>query len=392
MISSLYIIINPFADFDKYSVNHVKNIIKYKVKGATAGYGFIRFNKIQEPLMKIAFFDTKPYDRQWFDKANQDFGYGIKYHEFKLSPDTASMARGYDAVCAFVNDRIDADTVNILYECGVRLIAMRCAGYNNVNFKAAYKKIHVTIVPAYSPYAVAEHAMALLLSLNRKIHRAYTRIRENNFSIVGLQGFDLYGKTVGVIGTGRIGRVFADICKGFGMRVLAYDKYPRQDADFEYAPLEELYRNADILALHCPLTKETHHMINKKTIGTMKRGMYIINTSRGGLIDTDALIEGLKSGQIAGAGLDVYEEETEYFFEDFSNEIMTDDVLARLLTFPNVLLTSHQGFFTAEALYNIAATTLKNIAVFEGGGLLENEICYKCPQGECNKKSGRNCF
>ena len=342
--------------------------------------------------MKIAFYDTKPYDRTWFDKVNEAFGYTIKYHEYKLHDDTAPMADGYEVVCAFVNDDIDRETIDILYDKGVRLLAMRCAGYNNVDFKAAFGKIHVVRVPAYSPFAVAEHAIALLLSVNRKTHRAYTRIRENNFSINGLLGFDLHDKTVGVIGTGKIGRVFIDICKGFGMKVLAYDKYPAQDSDIEYVDLAELYKRSDVISLHCPLNRETHHMINQESIKAMKDHVVILNTSRGGLIDTDALIEGLKSGKVAGAGLDVYEEESHYFFEDYSNDIMTDDALARLLTFPNVLLTSHQGFFTEEALQNIAQTTLSNIKAFESGEELVNEICYQCQKGVCEKKPGEKCF
>lgn len=341
--------------------------------------------------MKISFYDTKPYDKIWFDKANENFGYEIKYHEYKLNDDTAPMADGTVVACAFVNDDIDKETIDVLYDKGVRLLAMRCAGYNNVDFKAAFGKIHVVRVPAYSPYAVAEHTMALLLSVNRKTHRAYTRIRENNFSINGLLGFDLHGKTVGVVGTGKIGRVFIDICRGFGMNVVAYDPYPSGD-DIEFVDLPELYRRSDVISLHCPLTRDTHHLINDESIQQMKDKVVILNTSRGGLVDTDALIEGLKSGKIAGAGLDVYEEESNYFFEDFSNDIIGDDALARLLTFPNVLLTSHQGFFTEEALHNIATTTLQNIKDYADGKELTNEVCYQCQKGACPKKAGERCF
>ena len=344
--------------------------------------------------MRIAFYDTKPYDKVWFDKINEKYGYKIKYFEDKLNADTAILAKGYDIVCAFVNDTIDEQTIDILYENGTRLLAMRCAGYNNVDFKAAYGKMYIVRVPGYSPYAVAEHAAALLLGVNRKTFRAYNRTREGNFSINGLQGFDLYGKTVGVIGTGKIGRVFIDICKGFGMRVLAYDPFPREMDGVKNVTLDELYKESDIISLHCPLTAETRHMINADAIERMKQGVYIINTSRGGLINTPDLVEGLKDRHIGGAGLDVYEEESAYFFEDLSSDVMTDDTLARLLTFPNVLVTSHQGFFTQEALRAIAETTLANVKAYEDGQPLENEICYQCEQDRkgCRKKKKGRCF
>ena len=311
--------------------------------------------------LKIAFYDTKPYDKIWFDKTNESYGYKIKYYEDKLNADTAILAKGYDTVCAFVNDTIDKETVDALYDNGVRLLAMRCAGYNNVDFKSAFGKIYVVRVPGYSPYAVAEHAMALLLGVNRKIFRAYNRTREGNFAINGLQGFDLYGKTVGVIGTGRIGQVFINICKGFGMKVISYDPYPKEIDGVTNVTRDELYAQSDVISLHCPLTAETKHIIHASSIAKMKQGVYIINTSRGGLVNTPDLVEGLKDKHIGGAGLDVYEEESAYFFEDLSSDIMADDTLARLLTFPNVLITSHQGFFTQEALQAIAETTLSNI-------------------------------
>ena len=344
--------------------------------------------------MKIAFYDTKPYDKPWFDKINENYGYKIKYFEDKLNSDTAVLAKGYDAVCAFVNDTIDEQTINALHENGVKLIAMRCAGYNNVDFKAAFGKIYVVRVPGYSPYAVAEHAMALLLGVNRKIFRAYNRTRESNFAINGLQGFDLYGKTVGVIGTGKIGRVFIDICKGFGMRVLAYDPYPAAIDSVENVSLDELYAQSDVISLHCPLTADTRHIVNAKSIAKMKQGVYIINTSRGGLINTPDLVEGLKDRHVGGAGLDVYEEESAYFFEDLSSEVMSDDTLARLLTFPNVLVTSHQGFFTQEALKSIAETTLANVKEYEDDKPLTYEICYQCEENmkACKKKKNGRCW
>jgi len=343
--------------------------------------------------MKIAFYDTKPYDRIWFEKINEEFEFKIKFFEDKLNNDTAILAKGYNVVCAFVNDVIDKTTIDQLYENGVRLIAMRCAGYNNVDFKSAYRKINIVRVPEYSPYAVAEHAMALLLGVNRKIFRAYNGTREGNFSINGLLGFDLHGKTAGIIGTGKIGKVFIDICKGFGMKVLTYDPYPTKIPDVENVTLEELYERSDIISLHCPLLKDTKYIINSGSIAQMKKGVVIINTSRGGLVKTIDLIEGLKSKQIGGAGLDVYEEESNYFFEDLSSDILEDDILARLLTFHNVLVTSHQGFFTKEALESIAKVTLKNIDDFQSGAPLTNEICYASDKaGNCKDKVNGRCF
>lgn len=344
-------------------------------------------------MMKIAFYDTKNYDRQSFDRLNQIYGFKIKYFDYKLNEDTASLSNGYDVVCAFVNDTLNEEVINVLSDNGVKLIAMRCAGYNNVDFKAAFGKIHVVRVPAYSPYAVAEHALALLMTLNRKTHKAYSRTRDNNFNINGLQGFDLYQKTVGVVGTGKIGRIFAGICQGVGMKVLAYDKFPNDESGLTYVDLETLYKSSDIISLHCPLLKDTHHLINEGSIAQMKDGVMVINTSRGGLVDTEALIDGLKSKKIGYAGLDVYEEESEYFFEDMSEEILDDDVLARLLTFPNVLVTSHQAFLTAEALENIATTTLESIAKFSKGEFLDTEICYNCDKKTvCQPERPHRCF
>lgn len=344
-------------------------------------------------MKKIAFFDTRPYDRIWFDKLKDKYGFEFKYFEHKLSSDTAMLCSGMDGVVAFVNDVIDRKTIDILTGYGIQILALRCAGYNNVDFKAAYGKLHVVRVPAYSPHAVAEHAMALLLTLNRKIHRAYIRTRDFNFSINGLTGFDMYGKTVGIIGTGKIGRVFADICKGFGMRVIAYDPYPAKDSGIEYVELEELFKRADIISLHAPLTKSTHYLINEKSLALMKDGVYIINTSRGALIDSEALLNAIKEGKIGGAGLDVYEEESDIFFEDYSNSIIQDDVLARLISMPNVIVTSHQAFLTDEALKNIAETTLENLRQFFDGEGLANEICYQCTKyGHCVKESNGRCF
>jgi len=332
-------------------------------------------------LINIAFFDAKPYDIESFNKVLKDFDYKITYFKGHLTAETAPLTKGFQVVCIFVNDVIDKDLVEILVSNGVALIAMRAAGYNNIDLKASFNKISVVRVPAYSPYAIAEHAVMLMLALNRKIHRAYYRTRDNNFTLNGLVGFDMHGKTAGIIGTGRIGKVAINILKGFGMKVLAYDLFPDKEFEktvgFEYVDLDTLYRESDIISLHCPLTKESYHLINKTTIAQMKHGIMIINTGRGMLIDSKALIEGLKTGKVGYAGLDVYEEESDYFFQDFSNKVMTDDVLARLLSFNNVMITSHQGFFTREALESIATTTLQNVQDFFGERKLTNEICYK---------------
>ncbi len=342
-------------------------------------------------MQKIAFFDAKPYDKIWFDRLNIQFE--IKYFEDKLTVDTAALCRGFLGAVAFVNDTIDAQTIDALYQNGVHVLALRCSGYNNVDFKHAYGKIHILRVPAYSPYAVAEYAMALLQTLNRKIHKAYIRTREHNFNIDALTGFDLYGKTVGVIGTGKIGRIFINICKGYGMNIMAYDPYPAVDSGINYVSLDVLCANSDVISLHCPLTNETQYIVNELSIKKMKKGVIIINTSRGALIDSSALLAALKSGQIGGAALDVYEEETDVFFEDFSNTIILDDVLTMLLSLPNVIVTSHQAFLTHEALENIAQTTLDNLKDYFAGNPLKNEICYQCLNNTtCEKSHEKRCF
>ena len=317
--------------------------------------------------MKLAFFDTKPYDIPGFDRYAVPAGIEIKYFESKLNPDTVSLAAGFDAVCVFVNDSVNAQVVEKLQELGVKAIVLRCAGFNNVDLKACRGKLRVFRVPAYSPHAVAEHAIALLLTVNRRIHKAHNRTREFNFSLQGLTGFDLYGKTVGVIGTGKIGRVFADICKGFGMKVLAYDKFPNPDAGLNYVELDELFEKSDVISLHCPLTVETDHLIRSGSIRRMKEGVVIVNTSRGGLVNTEDLIQGLKSGKVGAACLDVYEEEGDVFYEDLSGHILQDDRLVRLMAMPNVIVTSHQAFLTKEALDNIAGTTVNNLVRFFAG-------------------------
>ncbi|MGN0675222.1 MAG: 2-hydroxyacid dehydrogenase [Oscillospiraceae bacterium] len=325
-------------------------------------------------MEKIAFFDTKPYDKQWFDKLNTEFN--IKYVEYKLTPDSAAAAKGCKAVCAFVNDTISSETIDELCEIGVKLIAMRCAGYNNVDIKYAKDKISIVRVPVYSPYAVAEHTMALLLTLNRKIHKAFIRTRDFNFSLNGLTGFDLHGKTAGIIGTGQIGRIFIDICKGFGMKVIAYDPYPVEGYGIDYVPLDKLFAESDIISLHCPLTSSTRYIINEGSLAKMKEGVVILNTSRGQLIDSDALLQALKDKKVRGAGLDVYEEETAIFFEDYSSTVIQDDVLALLVSMPNVIMTSHQAFLTDEALQKIAEVTLFNLNQFFKGEALKNEVVY----------------
>lgn len=340
-------------------------------------------------MKRVAFFDAKQYDREWFDRLDKSFE--IKYFEEKLNPENADMTSGFDGAIAFVNDTINSRTIRILAENGVKVLAMRCAGYNNINFKAAHENdLTVLRVPVYSPYAVAEHAIALLLTLNRKIHKAYNRTRDFNFSISGLIGFDLNGKTIGVIGTGKIGQIFIRICQGFGMKVLAYDPYPIENASFEYTDLDTIYREADAISLHCPLTKESHHILDEEAFGKMRRNAFIINTSRGGLIDSEALLEALKSRKISGAGLDVYEEETKLFFEDYSDTIVNDDILARLVSLPNVILTSHQAFLTDEALKNIAEITIANLEDFFAGRPLKNEVCYSCKDGKSTENCGKS--
>ncbi len=331
--------------------------------------------------VKIAFFDSKPYDIEMFNEANQKYGFDIKYFKYHLTADNVILAKGYDVVIIFVNDLVDEYIINQLHEYGVKLIALRCSGYNNVDLKAAQGKIKVVRVPAYSPNAVAEHTVALMLTLNRKIHRAYFRTRDANFSLNGLMGFDMYQKTAGIIGTGKIGKTLINILLGFGMRVIAYDKYPDYDdaktKGYQYVSLDELFMQSDIISLNCPLTKETEYIINRDAISKMKNGVMIINTGRGKLINTKHLIEGLKNGKIGAAGLDVYEEESQYFFEDLSDRVLTDDILARLLTFNNVIITSHQGFFTKEAMQNIANITLQNIQDYCLNKPLVNEVKYQ---------------
>ena len=321
--------------------------------------------------MNVAVFSTRSYDRKFLEVANAAYGHAMTFLEPRLTLETAPLAREFEAVCAFVNDRLDAEVLAVLAGSGVRLIALRSAGFNHVDLVAA-RALGLTIVrvPAYSPYAVAEHTVGLILSLNRKLHRAYARTREANFSLEGLLGFDLHGRTVGIIGTGRIGSVFAKIMGGFGCRRLAYDPFPNPECvamGVEYVTLLELFRASDIVSLHCPLTPTTHHLINGEALKQLKPGAMLINTSRGALVDTRAVIAALKSGQLGYLGLDVYEEEADLFFEDLSEQVMQDDVFSRLLTFPNVMITGHQGFFTQEALHNIMETTLKNITAFERG-------------------------
>ena len=343
--------------------------------------------------MKIAFFDAKPYDKPSFDKYSKEYGVDIKYFETKLNEDTADLARGYDAVCVFVNDTVDAKVIDKLSQNEVKILALRCAGFNNVDTKYAFGKIHILRVPAYSPYAVAEHAIALLLTSIRRIHKAYIRSKDFNFSLSGLTGFDLFGKTVGVIGTGKIGKVFIDICKGFGMKVLAYDKFPDKSIESDnvkYVELQELLKQSDIISLHCPLTEETYHIIGDDALSICKNGVIIINTSRGALVEAESLLEGIKTRKVGAACLDVYEEESDLFFEDNSGHIMEDDILARLISMPNVIVTSHQAFLTKEALANIAETTIKNITEFESNGQCDNELCFCNNQTEdCKSKK---CF
>ena len=331
--------------------------------------------------MKIAFYDTKPYDKESFDKYKEKYGVSFKYFETKLNEDTVELAKGFDGVCIFVNDTVNTNVIDALYNMGVKQVYLRCSGFNNIDMKYAKDKLHIMRVPAYSPYAVAEHAIALLLTLVRRTHKGYIRSRDFNFSLNGLTGFDLYNKTVGVIGTGKIGEVFINICRGFGMKVLAFDKYPKKDLEngdtIRYVDMDTLLKSSDIISLHCPLTDETQYIINEKSLKNIKKGVIIINTSRGALVDTEALLNGIKSRKIGGACLDVYEEESDVFFEDNSGHIMDDDILARLISMPNVILTSHQAFLTEEALQNIAITTLENITAFSKTGFCANEISYK---------------
>ncbi|MBQ9420052.1 MAG: 2-hydroxyacid dehydrogenase [Synergistaceae bacterium] len=345
-------------------------------------------------MITVAFYDTKAYDVPSFEHYGQSNDIKFKFLETKLNENTAALAKDCDVVCVFVNDTVNANVIQTLYEIGVKMIALRSAGYNNVDVRAAFGKIHVVHVPAYSPYSVAEHAMALLLTSVRRIHKAYNRTRDFNFSLSGLTGFDLHGKTVGIIGTGKIGMIFANICKGFGMNVLAYDKFPAKDSGLNYVALDEIFRDSNIISLHCPLTDETRHMIDSNAIAKMKKGVVIVNTSRGGLIDAEALLNGIKSRIIGAACLDVYEEEADIFFEDRSGHILNDEVLSRLISMPNVIVTSHQAFLTDEALNNIAQTTVSNIkSFFDNEGLCDNELCYRCGKIEqCKKERKEKCF
>ena len=318
--------------------------------------------------MKTAIFSTKPYDREYFTKHNKDFSHEISFYEAPLDSKTVNLCSGYEAVCVFVNDSITEETIQNLSKQGVKLIALRCAGFNNVNLEAAKKHgLTVVRVPAYSPHAVAEHTVALILTLNRKTHKAYNRVREHNFSLEKLQGFDVYNKTIGVIGTGNIGAIFCKIMTGFGCNILAFDVNPCKELEksgVTYTSIDTIFSKSDIISLHCPLNKSTKHIINKHSIEKMKEGVMIINTSRGGLIHTKDAIKGLKSKKIGALGIDVYEQEEALFFQDLSESIIEDDVIARLTTFPNVLITAHQGFFTHEALTQIAQTSLQNITNF----------------------------
>lgn len=333
-------------------------------------------------MSKIAFFDTRSYDKEAFTKENEKFGYEIDFFDFKLNEKTALTAKGFDAVCVFVNDVVNADVISILKNCGIKIILLRCAGFNNVDLAAAEKAgIKVVRVPAYSPHAVAEHGAALLLSLTRHIPQAYLRTKTVNFNIEGLTGRDLFGLTAGVFGTGKIGQCMADILKGFGMKVICYDPFPNEnwakEKGFSYVDIDTIFKESDVLSFHCPLTDETYHIVNHDNMKKMKSDAVIINTGRGALIDTKALVHALKHKHIGGAALDVYEEESAFFFKDCSAEIIADDVLARLLTFPNVLITGHQAFLTTTALSNIAEVTLNNFSSFLSGKELVNKVQKK---------------
>lgn len=328
--------------------------------------------------MRVAVFSTKPYDEQFLKAANKNGRFTFTFYEARLTAHTVGLARDYDVACVFVNDQLGADTIAGLAKRGVKLIALRCAGFNNVDLAAADEhNIKVVRVPAYSPHAVAEHTLALLLCVNRKIHRAYARVREGNFALDGLLGFDIYGKTVGIVGTGKIGINVARIFQGLGCNLVAYDLYPNEECKamgVVYHELPELFAKSDIITLHCPLTPETYHLIDRQALDQMKDGVTIINTSRGALIDTTAVIEALKSGRVGYLGIDVYEEEADLFFEDLSSQVIQDDVFARLLTFPNVVVTGHQGFFTDVALRNISETTVNNIIEIADTGSSQNEV------------------
>ncbi len=328
-------------------------------------------------MKTIAFFDAKPYDIPNFEKYGRAADIEFKFFDTGLNADTANLANGFDGVCAFVNDAVDARTVDALNACRIKILALRCAGYNNVDLEYAAGRLTVVHVPSYSPHAVAEHAAAMLLTSVRRIHKAYIRTRDFNFSLNGMTGFELYGKTVGIIGTGRIGRTFADICRGFGMKIIACDKYPTKDAEIEYTTLERVFSDSDIISFHCPLTPQTYHMFNREAVKKLKKGAVIINTSRGALIDTEALLDGIRIRKIGAVCLDVYEEEADVFFEDNSGHIPSDETLASLLFMPNVIITSHQAFLTEEALSDIAETTVQNLSEFFRTGKCKNELVYR---------------
>lgn len=345
--------------------------------------------------MKLAFFDAKEYDKNSFDNINNG-KYDITYFNVLLTKDTVVLAKGYDAVCAFVNDKIDEYVLNMLNEYNIHILVLRCAGYNNVDTKAAYKKVHILTVPGYSPEAIAEHAFALITALSRHIHKAYNRVRDFNFSLTGLTGFNLNGKTIGVIGTGKIGKVMINIARGYSMNVIAYDLYPNPNLDCKYVSLDELYKSSDIISLHSPLTNDNYHLINKEAINKMKDGVILINTSRGGLIDASSLLEGLRNKKIGAAGLDVYEEESDVFFVDKSLEGINDDTLSLLISSPNVIVTSHQAYLTKEALDEIARITINNLDDYFDSRFMTNEICYKCKEDQsirkCLKEKKSNCW
>ena len=327
---------------------------------------------------KIIFFDIKDYDKEFFKKYEKNYNFEMTFLKVRLTEETANLTKGYDVVCGFANDNINKETIDIMVENGIKLLAMRCAGFNNVSLKDIHNRFKVVRVPAYSPHAIAEYTVGLILAVNRKIHKAYVRTREGNFSINGLMGFDLDGKTAGIIGTGKIGQILIKILKGFDMKVIAYDLYPNQKAadelGFEYVSLDELYAKSDIISLNCPLTKDTQYMINRRSMLKMKDGVILVNTGRGQLIDSADLVEALKDKKIGAVALDVYEEEENYFFEDKSNQVIEDDILGRLLSFYNVLITSHQAYFTKEAVDAITVTTLNNIRDFIEGKPLVNEV------------------
>ena len=347
------------------------------------------------PKYKLAFFDSKEYDEASFNRINNN-KFDITYFNVILNSDTVILSKGYDAVCAFVNDKIDKEVLDKLSEYGIKVLALRCAGYNNVDIEYAYKRVHILTVPGYAPEAIAEHAFALILSLVRHIHKSYNRVRDFNFSLSGLTGFNLKGKTIGIIGTGKIGRVMIDIANGFNMKVLAYDLFPDKNLNCAYVSLDELYKSSDIISLHAPLTESNYHIINKDSINLMKDGVIIINTSRGGLINSSDLLDGLREKKIGAAGLDVYEEESDVFFVDKSLEGIDDKTLALLISMPNVIVTSHQAYLTKEALEEIAKTTIDNLDKALNNLFTPNEICYRCKEkkdvGECLKKRNSLCW